>query len=349
MKINKLDGIALDTESFNYLIANRVYMNKFGIIPSNHKIYAIDHGKCQLMFKEKFAKEIVETYSRSHTETSQKDKLRYKKHTYLFHLKNEILVEFGTPIVLYYQNDTNITQYENFIESFLVKSEKETKISLIISGRSGLETKSIVIKENKLDYLNYNKEFDEIDKQIKENLNTDRIGVYLFYGAPGGGKTSYIRHLAGAVDKRFLVVSSVFLGGLDSPEFTTLLLDNPNTVLVIEDAERLLMSREDCSHSAVSALLNLSDGLIGQAINLQIICSFNTDFNKIDSALTRKGRLIKAYEFKKLEIDRAKQLADQLKKEINITEPMSIADIYNYEEEAVQIQKKRAKIGFAAV
>ena len=181
----------------------------------------------------------------------------------------------------------------------------------------------------------------------KQNLDEDKLGIYLLYGDAGTGKTSYIRHLAGVCSKKFLIVSSVFLSALDSPEFITLLLDNPNCVLILEDAERILTSREDNSHSPVAALLNLSDGFVGQAINLQIICTFNTSYNKIDKALLRKGRLIKSYEFKKLEVSRVEQLAKKLEKKIETRSPMSLADIYNFEQESTKLIETRPKIGFS--
>jgi len=57
-------------------------------------------------------------------------------------------------------------------------------------------------------------------------------------------------------------------------------------------------------------LLNISDGLLYDCLNIQIICSFNIDIIKVDSALLRKGRLIAKYEFKELEVAKAQALSD---------------------------------------
>jgi ATP-dependent 26S proteasome regulatory subunit len=82
-----------------------------------------------------------------------------------------------------------------------------------------------------------------------------------------------------------------------NPEFIDLLIDNPNAVVIIEDAENIMMDRKYNSDSSVSNLLNLSDGLLSDCLSVQIICTFNNSINLIDAALMRKGRLIAKYEF----------------------------------------------------
>lgn len=67
--------------------------------------------------------------------------------------------------------------------------------------------------------------------------------------------------------------------------------------IVIEDAEDLLVSRDTNHNSGISMLLNLTDGLLGQSLGIQVICTFNTHVSNIDRALLRKGRLIALYEF----------------------------------------------------
>ena len=104
------------------------------------------------------------------------------------------------------------------------------------------------------------------------------------------------------------------------------------------------MKRGENDSSAVSALLNISDGLLSDCLNIQIICSFNTDLSKVDSALMRKGRLIAKYEFKELEVTRAQQLSDKLGFKTEILIPTILTDIYNQNE--THFQDKTSVIGF---
>jgi hypothetical protein len=64
-------------------------------------------------------------------------------------------------------------------------------------------------------------------------------------------------------------------------------------------------------------------------LNVQIICTFNSELGLIDNALLRKGRLIARYEFGKLSIDKAKALRDHLGLTTEINKPMTLAEITN--------------------
>ena len=93
----------------------------------------------------------------------------------------------------------------------------------------------------------------------------------------------------------------------------------------------------------------MSDGLIGQLLNSQIICTFNTSLDKIDEALLRSGRLISMYEFTSLEKSRAIELAKMIKKPYShIKGSISLADVYNNVPENMtkEFKSGRKPIGF---
>jgi ATP-dependent 26S proteasome regulatory subunit len=122
----------------------------------------------------------------------------------------------------------------------------------------------------------------------------------LLHGLPGAGKTTYLRYLIGRIKKRVLFLSPSVAGNLMNPDFMEMLIGNPNTVLVIEDAENVIMDRKINQGSSVSNLLNISDGLLADFLNVQLICTFNNSLTLIDNALMRKGRLIAKHEFGRL-------------------------------------------------
>lgn len=133
---------------------------------------------------------------------------------------------------------------------------------------------------------------------------------------------------------------------ITNPELISVLIDNSNSIFVIEDAENVIVDRENVGTSPVSSLLNISDGLLADCLNIQIICSFNTDISKIDSALMRKGRLIAKYEFKELETPKAQQLSNKLGFTTQIDQPMTLTSIYNQDEKSFLQKEKRNPIGF---
>ena len=120
---------------------------------------------------------------------------------------------------------------------------------------------------------------------------------------------------------------------LNSPEFLPFISQQPNSVLVLEDCESLLVHRENGlnNSSALSNLLNLGDGLLSDALSVNVICTFNAGIKKIDDAILRKGRLLARYEFKELELTKSKALAEKLGKNVKIEHPMTVSDIYNIE------------------
>jgi ATP-dependent 26S proteasome regulatory subunit len=95
----------------------------------------------------------------------------------------------------------------------------------------------------------------------------------------------------------------------------------------------------------VSNILNLTDGILGDCLNIQIIATFNMKREKIDQALLRKGRLIAEHKFDKLSINEVNKLLEYIGKEGKVTEPMTLADIYNIDEELFKVEEN-LKIGF---
>ncbi|CAF4653286.1 unnamed protein product, partial [Rotaria magnacalcarata] len=71
---------------------------------------------------------------------------------------------------------------------------------------------------------------------------------------------------------------------------------NRNSLLIIEDAEGSL-SRLRTSNQSVANLLNLSDGLLSDGIQVQILATFNSPLISLDAALLRPGRLVAQYCF----------------------------------------------------
>ncbi|HEX6193694.1 MAG TPA: AAA family ATPase, partial [Chitinophagaceae bacterium] len=134
-------------------------------------------------------------------------------------------------------------------------------------------------------------------------------------------------------------------GHLVSPEFIQFLIDNPETVMIIEDAENIIMDRKLGSSSAVSNLLNLSDGLLADCLNIQLICTFNSPLTVVDSALMRMGRLIAHYEFGKLGVAKSQQLSNHFGFDTEITTPMTIAELANQHEQDGSDEKTEV-IGF---
>lgn len=186
---------------------------------------------------------------------------------------------------------------------------------------------------------NYNEDLP-YDK-MKDFCEGDESGLMVFSGIPGSGKSTLIKKLIhDCTDTPFLLLSSETLLNINSTNFINYLIRNAsNSVLVLEDCDIILQSRDNSNNTIMSTLLNLSDGLLGDALNLKFICTYNTSDDKVDKAVLRKGRLKLKYTFSKLSADRVHKLNPKL------NTPMTLADLYNLEDNELN-KKKTTKIGF---
>ncbi len=265
------------------------------------------------------------------------------------HHKKEILIVINKDNVSFLYSKSSIKPYIKEFSKDKYKYTADKQLYIILPASSGFKLNSHTLKRTEFIPNNYNTDFLPIHETIKENLNKDKSGLYLFYGIPGTGKSSYIASLTQMnTNKKFIYLPSSLFSQLDNPTLMEVFLNNRNSIFIIEDGEKLLINRETENNSPISALLNMSDGLIGQLLNSQIICTFNTSLDKIDEALTRNGRLICMYEFKALEKERAIELAKMINIPFeHIKEDTTLANVYNQSPVKKEIKSSRKAIGFS--
>ena len=196
----------------------------------------------------------------------------------------------------------------------------------------------------------YKNEFKPVHEHIVKTLQENESGLYLFHGEPGTGKTTYIKYLSTLINRDMIYVPVAFIDSLSDPAFLPALLKKRHSVLVIEDAEKALLAREpgDAS-SLVSAILNITDGIMGNVFNISIIATYNSRRQDIDKALLRKGRLKGEHQFDKLDVEQAQKIMDDNKINFTAIEPMTLAEIFNTEEPDMQLastMKEEKRMGF---
>jgi ATP-dependent 26S proteasome regulatory subunit len=253
-------------------------------------------------------------------------------------------------ITVYHSNTELLSSINKKISKYVQDSKIKSKISLVTTTRAGLGTVEQNIKPTNIDIpLNYGEGFVKIHEKIVSRLNEDKgKGLVLLHGLPGTGKTNYIRHLCGQLNKEIIFIPPFMADSIASPDFITFLLEHTNSILVIEDAEKVVLDRDGdgSSRQGVSNLLNITDGLLSDCLSIQIIATFNTSRDRIDKALLRKGRLIAEWKFDALSVEASNKLLKSIGREDVSNKPMTLTEIYNMDEEVNVVQEERRTIGF---
>ena len=196
---------------------------------------------------------------------------------------------------------------------------------------------------------NYNEDLVDLTPGIFEFINDKtKNGIVLFHGIPGSGKTTYLRYLIANSEAKFIYLPNNLFSNISDPQFISFISSYPNSIIVLEDCEELIKSRDQQNDTTgIANMLNLGDGLLGDALQLKLICTFNCDLSKIDSAIMRKGRLVYRYEFNKLEIDKTNHLLSKLGIDYLSDEKMTLTDIFNFNHDNKNQKQSSKLIGFS--
>jgi hypothetical protein len=185
--------------------------------------------------------------------------------------------------------------------------------------------------------LHYGADFVEWEKQWLTRMAKRHSGITILFGPPGVGKTTYLRMMMARFIDQFafyyLPLSSFEV--LSAPHFVNFWLDQNRRhkakakLAIIEDAENLLLRRDEHSRAQVSNLLNIGDGFLGSYLKLHVVATTNVPMRRLDEAVIRPGRLMGTREFRRLNRAEALRLA-QAKglKLADGSDSWSLAEIY---------------------
>ncbi len=339
-------------EKSNLLHMPTYYYIKTGNIPSVLTHYRID--------VQKLYDKLISTFNLTEEQVVKSETFiqpigRLKISTAYIELPHSIFLYMCNHqgyVELFYDHTTNkseIEKIQSIIFDCVKKVGDEKKVGLIVCDSGGsLEVRDFNIANQHADITDlYNDDFLSFHEQTLEKLQSRKAnGIVLLHGLPGTGKSSYIRHLIGSVKKNFIYLPSSLANHIGQPSFLHFLSKHSNSILIIEDAEDLLLKRRTDSKPAISNLLNLSDGLLSDCLKVQVIATFNCDYSKIDDAFLRKGRVLGRYCFESLDVQKSNTLIKKLEFNFETTKPMTLAEIFNHTDEDYSLSTKRSPLGF---
>jgi len=212
----------------------------------------------------------------------------------------------------------------------------------ILSVGKRVETESVNIDKKYAQtpetlQLHYGDSLLDWEEKLVEKWLKTESGITILQGAPGTGKTCYLRHLVHRLCKQclFYYLPQTSYSLLSSPNMVSFWAkqaeDNKRKkkVVIIEDAESILMKRAGDNREEVGNLLNISDGFLGNFMKMHILCTINTQMDDLDPALLRRGRLIGYREFARLTPEHARAIAEAKGLTLAEQTDYSLAEIYS--------------------
>jgi chaperone BCS1 len=150
--------------------------------------------------------------------------------------------------------------------------------------------------------INEIEKFYNSESSIYESLCIPERKVFLFWGIPGSGKTTFIRAIASHFNKNIAIVKNT--NDMDDASLESMLEELPrNSLILFEDIDSLFQGRSNVANTRItfSGLLNFLDGIIDYDKLLVFITTNN--LQHIDDALRRRIDVFLEFTFiKKQEI-----------------------------------------------
>lgn len=184
---------------------------------------------------------------------------------------------------------------------------------------------------------------DEARAALNGLMNASEPGagrLIIWQGPAGTGKTYALRALARAwrqwCDVNVIVDPEVFFGHQTSYLMDVLFMaaqqpDNSGRarLLVMEDSGELLSAEaRETTGQALSRLLNVSDGLLGQGLELCTLITTNEPIERFHPAVLRPGRCWSQITFPPLEPDNANEWLARRDSTARVTGPATLAELF---------------------
>jgi len=201
------------------------------------------------------------------------------------------------------------------------------KVYVLTQGPDGISPSSLGFAAVPLELDNYEPSIQPLISQAVLDLATQWPDgrLTILEGPPGCGKTFLIRSLVHAVPKaKFIFVPPALVPSLGDPSLASALLSlrdhddsedrvyHGPTILICEDADSILVTRAIDNMPAISSVLNLTSGLLGDVIDMRVIATTNAPRTKIEPALLRNGRLAHYIQVAPLSQSQASSVLDRL-------------------------------------
>ena len=252
------------------------------------------------------------------------------------------------------------TEIDRVIKTVEYKPRKSVpQMHLITTDSNGLDLKRCPLRKTPLIEDNYTPEVvADYKKALKALTDKNPFGrLVILDGPQGTGKSYMVRAFCRDVSPakaKFVWIPSNMVSSLAGPNLASLLLDHAQgkktLILVIEDADEAIVTRDGSNESVVSTILNLTDGILGEILDVRCICTTNRKLADLDKAIKRPGRLVVHSHIGNLPKEQAQRVFHRLVPDHPGPGPgkdMSLAEVYALAFDSSWVSdEKKTKLGF---
>jgi len=268
----------------------------------------------------------------------------------LFLASTEDLRRFGLTLVS--TNHELVEKVREITASMVTRQERSNRgrVHVLVEKTGGIGISALGFAATDLILDNYDSGIHQqilsMTESLKEDFPDGRLSI--LEGVPGCGKTFLVRSLVGAIpNATFVFVPPALIPRLGDPSMVSALIslkeDNGQigpTVLICEDADSVLTKRKADNMAAISSILNLTSGILGDLIDVRIVATTNSQRAEIDDALLRSGRLSHYIHVPPLDVSYAADLLNKMVPGAEVPEDWS---------ETKAHKEKRIQMGFGSV
>lgn len=209
-------------------------------------------------------------------------------------------------------------------------------VFMLAKGMMGYKLRRLGLAGSPLERGNYTPEvLSAYDHVVTDLASPNPCGrLVILSGPPGTGKTFLVRALLREPRAAYILVPSTLVAELSGPDILPTLAGAKNEfagplVMIIEDADKVLVKRHDGEMGGISSLLNLGDGILGSVLDIRIVATTNAEKIEMDPATRRPGRLCRYIDVGDLSREGANQAFKRLTGKADFyDEGQSIAQVY---------------------
>jgi hypothetical protein len=244
---------------------------------------------------------------------------------------------------LFSSEHTENLKVRDFIRKLHTEVVASPEVYVLTNSGHGYGFTSIGQENHILEADNYTDDVLSKYNHLVADLGTSApCGKFsLLEGPPGTGKSFMIRGIINKVSKdsncMCCVIPPYLTSSLSDPGLIGAFISQKNDkkdqkiVLILEDADDCVVPRMGDNIAKISSILNTTDGIIGNLLNIRIIASTNA-VDQLDEALERPGRMCTRIHVGTLDREKATEIFKRITKgEVKVPKwekETTLAEIY---------------------